>query len=90
MSLFAESSQEDIQKAVEEFNDDVIKKYVADQCVVMQIFTMQAVDQLRQKINTELIPEINEMKRVIAEDIQNLQYRIADLEHEVRRLGGNV
>lgn len=90
MSLFAESSQEDIQKAVEEFNDDVIKKYVADQCVKMQIFTLQAVDQLRQKINVELIPEINKLKQAVAGDIQNLQYRIADLEHEVRRLGGNV
>ena len=90
MSLFAESSQEDIQKAVEEFNDDVIKKYVADQCVAMQFFTIQAVDQLRQKINAELIPEINKIKQAVVEDIQNLQYRIADLEHEVRRLGGNV
>lgn len=90
MSLFAESSQEDIQKAVEEFNDDVIKKYVTDQIYMAEAFTMQVVDQLRQKINTDLIPEINKIKQAVVEDIQNLHNRIDDLEHEVRRLGGNV
>ena len=85
MSLFTESSQEDIQKAVEEFNDEVVKRYVDSKVEAVQgrfdnlTHVIDYLWGICSRIDSEIVPKIKDLQR-----------RVEELEDEVRALGGNI